>query len=132
MKALPLLVALSLLLVAGCTWVSPNPEAKNVIVLDQARVSHCKRIGKTEVSVLDKVGFVERVDEDVEHDLAVLARNEGAKMGGDTVSPISPVKNGKQTFGVYRCVAGQPGDSTSPATDDTDQDQAKAIPYDGG
>lgn len=131
MKALPLL-ALPLLLVAGCTWVSPSPEAKDVIVLDQARVTHCKQLGKTEVSVLDKVGFVERVDEDVEHDLAVLARNEGAKMGGDTVSPISPVKNGKQTFGVYRCVAGQPGTEHQPAPDNNDQGEAKTIPYGGG
>lgn len=131
MKALPLL-ALSLLSAAGCTWVSPTPEAKDVIVLDQARVSHCKQIGKTEVSVLDKLGFVERVDEDVEHDLAVLARNQGAKMGGDTVSPISPVKNGKQTFGVYRCVAGQPGDTAQPANEPDDTGTAKTIPYGGG
>jgi hypothetical protein len=35
--------------------------------------------------------------------LVALARNEAALMGGDTVVAESPVKDGRQLFGVYRC-----------------------------
>jgi len=131
MKQIAVISSLALLLAAGCTWVEPSPQARNVIVLDKARVGGCKQLGKTDVSVADKLGFVERVDEDVEHDLAVLARNEGAKMGGDTVAPLTPVKNGKRSFGVYRCINGQPQPEES--GESQDQRRAKTIPYgDGG
>jgi hypothetical protein len=39
----------------------------------------------------------------VAEELATLARNEGALLGGDTVAAESPVAEGRQTFGVYQC-----------------------------
>ena len=37
-------------------------------------------------------------------ELQILARNSSVNMGGDTVTPISKIDNGEQTFAVYRCV----------------------------
>lgn len=94
----------------ACTWVSLNSDAQQVMVLPRDRVAHCKELGKTDVSVASKIGFVSRYPSDVEQDLKTLARNTAASQGGDTVSPLSPVKNGHQTFGIYRCLgSGQTG-----------------------
>ncbi|HYW92457.1 MAG TPA: DUF4156 domain-containing protein [Gammaproteobacteria bacterium] len=104
------IVALLASSLTACTWVSLSSDAQNVMVLPRDRVAHCKKIGKTDVSVDSKVGFVSRYPSDVEQDLKTLARNTAAQQGGDTVSPLSPVKNGNQTFGIYKCLgSGQAG-----------------------
>ena len=33
-----------------------------------------------------------------------IARNSGARMGGDTIVPLTVVEDGQQTFVVYKCV----------------------------
>ncbi|HYW03525.1 MAG TPA: DUF4156 domain-containing protein [Gammaproteobacteria bacterium] len=104
------IVALLTTSLTACTWVSLKSDAQNVMVLPQDRVAHCKKLGKTDVSVDSKIGFVSRYPSDVEQDLKTLARNTAANQGGDTVSPLGPVKNGSQTFGIYRCLgSGQTG-----------------------
>lgn len=92
------------LLVGGCSFVSVKSDAEDVLVLSAQRVSHCERLGQTRVSVADKLGFINRRDEDVRSDLEDLARNTAAEMGGDTVSPEGEVNEGRQVFGIYDCV----------------------------
>lgn len=99
--ALGLLVAL---VVTGCAFTEVEPEARQVEVLEAARVTNCERLGQTRVSVAHKVGFIPRHANAIQKDLHVLARNSAVDMGGDTVTPMGEPTNGKQTYGVYDCV----------------------------
>jgi len=87
----------------GCSWVKPTEQAGGVRLAAAAEVSGCQRLGKTTSSVADSIGPFSRGGERVAEELATLARNEAALMGGDTVAPESPVEDGRQVFGVYRC-----------------------------
>ena len=90
-------------LALGCTWVKPSEQAAGVRLATQAEISGCERLGKTTSSVADSIGPFSRGEETVARELATLARNEAALMGGDTVAPESPVEDGRRVFGVYRC-----------------------------
>ncbi|MGH8379051.1 MAG: DUF4156 domain-containing protein [Gammaproteobacteria bacterium] len=105
----------ALLAAAGCTWVSPSPAVKTqgIMVLPQDRVAHCRLLSKTEVSIADSVGFINRVQADVEKDLQNLAMNQAVTQGGDTVSPVTPMDNGTQTFGIYKCLGGSASAATT-------------------
>ena len=87
----------------ACTWVKTTPEGQGVRVASAAEVIACERKGKVTVSVKSRVSSVERKPTKVATELATLARNEGALLGGDTVVAESPVAEGRQVFGVYRC-----------------------------
>lgn len=103
MRTMALLVLAGLAL-GGCSFTEVDPAAQRIEVLEAARVSHCERLGDTQVSVAHKVGFIARGDEAIQNDLNNLARNSAADMGGDTVTPIDEPRNGKQTFEVYDCI----------------------------
>jgi hypothetical protein len=62
------------------------------------------RKGKVTVSLKNRVAGVERKPTKVAAELATLARNEGAQLGGDTVVAETPVSDGSQVFGVYQCL----------------------------
>ena len=96
-----LLLAVALL--GGCTWVTLNPAGEQVLVASMEEVGGCKRLGKTTVSTLSKLAGFNRYEKSMEDELNKLARNSAADMGGDTVVPISPIEDGTQVFGVYRC-----------------------------
>lgn len=114
-----------LAVLAGCTWVSPNPQVKaqGIMVLPQDRVSQCRLLSKTQVSVASHVGFINRSQSDVEKDLQNLAMNQAVAQGGDTVSATTPADNGNQTFGIYKCLGAQQPASAAPAAAPEDQVQ---------
>lgn len=87
----------------ACTWVKTTPEGQGVRVASPAEVASCERKGKVTVSVKSRVSSVERKPTKVATELATLARNEGALLGGDTVVAEGDVSEGRQVFGVYRC-----------------------------
>ena len=37
-------------------------------------------------------------------ELRIVARNSAARMGGDTIVPLTVIEEGQQTFVVYKCV----------------------------
>lgn len=91
-------------LISGCTWVKTTPGGDHVRMVSGAeKISGCKEIGITTVSLLDKVGFYRRDPKKVENELSVLGRNSAADMGGDTILPLSEVEDGQRTFSVYLC-----------------------------
>ena len=105
MKKVSWLIGLMFVL-GGCSWVQVTPEGKIVRLVESLdQVEQCEKLGTTTSSVLPKFVF-ERGKEKVAAELADLARNSAADMGGDTIVPISAVEEGKRTFGVYQC--GQP------------------------
>ncbi len=101
LKALLLLITLS---VISCTWVKLTPEGEKVRVLSIDEVSSCKKLGKTTTSLKDKIAGMKRSEKKVQKEMQALARNSAVDMGGDTVVPVSEIKDGKQTFEVYKCV----------------------------
>ncbi|MES2663428.1 MAG: DUF4156 domain-containing protein [Pseudomonadota bacterium] len=101
MKAI-FLVLLSAFLIS-CTWVKPTEESRQVSVVKEFNVKDCKRLGSTTSIVTDRLGSLERSPEKVNTELATLAKNEAAKMGGDSVVPNGPTSNGSRKFDIYKC-----------------------------
>jgi len=83
--------------------VKPTAGALNVRVAYLSQVESCKLLGRTTVSVLDKVLFVSRNEEDMADELETLARNAAAEMQGDSIVAMSKIVGGEQVFDVYRC-----------------------------
>jgi len=65
-------------------------------------VESCQKLGKVNTKVVSKVVF-SRDTEKIAGELADLARNEAALMGGNTIVPISGINDGRCSFGVYQC-----------------------------
>lgn len=102
--SMKLITTLFLLLGLGaCTWVKATDAGAEVVVADGSGVNNCERKGEVESALKSRVGAFERNATKVAGELETLARNEAAKMGGDTIVAESNVRDGKQTFGVYRC-----------------------------
>lgn len=100
--AVTLLMAVVLLL-GSCAWVKITPEGSRVNVATADAVAGCERKGRVNVSLQSRIAGVERKAAKVETELATLARNEGALLGGDTVVAESPPVDGRQKFSVYKC-----------------------------
>lgn len=96
--------AVTALVLTGCSTVALKPGADEIEILDAARVKNCERLGKTQVSVAQKLGFIPRGDKAIRTDLERLGRNSAIKMGGDTLTRETGIENGEQAFGVYDCV----------------------------
>ena len=101
--ALTASIVLCAALVGACTWVKPTPAGESVRVAPASEVASCTRKGKVTVSLKSRVAGVERKPTKVANELATLARNEGALLGGDTVVAETAVADGRQVFGVYHC-----------------------------
>jgi len=89
---------------SGCTFVGASMEAEKVRVLEPTDIASCRRLGKTDVEVLDSLAGIPRPPEAVQKELTNLARNTAAEMGGDTVVGRDQPADGKQTFDIYKCV----------------------------
>lgn len=132
MRKSNLIVIAAALSMCGCTWVSVSSQAQRegIIALSLDRVSNCRKLSETQVSVANTVGVFKRMPADVEHDLTNLAINEAAKSGGDTVAALTPVKDGSQTFGIYKCLtAGSHSRSGAAAPATSTASNAKITPY---
>lgn len=92
-----------LALAAGCSLLTLSEGGEGVRVATAAEVAACTGLGRTTASVLYEVGFIPRHPDAVQENVNVTARNSAAGMGGDTIVPVAPLAEGKQTFEVYRC-----------------------------
>jgi len=88
---------------SSCTWVKPTAAALDVRVAYLSQIETCKQLGRVTVSVLDKVAFISRAEEDMADELETLGRNAAADMKGDTIVAMSKIVDGEQVFNVYRC-----------------------------
>ncbi len=96
-----ILILIAAALLGGCTFVKLTPEGENVAVLQANEISNCTANGATTVSVLNKM-VVNRSPDKVALELRTLARNRAADRG-DTIVVASPVRDGEQTWNIYRC-----------------------------
>jgi len=100
-----LLLLIPTLLLAGCNWgIKLDSGAKNIRTAWNDDVSACRDLGKVTVSVMDRVGPVDRNEIKVAGELEVLARNSAAQMrSADTIKPLAEPRDGAQAWGVYEC-----------------------------
>ncbi len=87
----------------GCAWVQTTPLGEAVTVASAEAVRGCQRKSKVTVSLKNRVAGVERKQTKVADELATLARNEGGRLGGDTVVAESAISEGSQDWGIYVC-----------------------------
>ena len=91
------------ILLSSCSTIKLTTGGEKVRVLDPAEVGTCREMGRTNNAVTAKV-VLERAEEQVAKELRILARNSAARMGGDTIVPLTIIEAGQQTFMVYKCV----------------------------
>lgn len=103
----PLLFAVTLALLAGCTWVKLDDAGARVRVAYDGRVEGCDNAGEISVSVKDRVGFYDRNTLKVKDELETLARNQAISLPADTIVARGAPHNGEQSFAAYRCGAGR-------------------------
>ncbi|MGV8836757.1 DUF4156 domain-containing protein [Cellvibrio sp.] len=104
MKKTTLLLAAIVSLTSACSWVKVSEQGASVAVANAANVRNCEKVRTVNVKVKDNfVGSMKRSPEKVATELTNLARNEATQFGGDTIVPASLVKDGRQSFDVYKC-----------------------------
>ena len=96
-------LGLVVLLLSACSWVKMTPEGEEVTVAKAAHVANCKFAGTTTVSVKSDIVSFKRDAEKMKTELETLARNEANKLKGDTIVPVTEIKDGEQTFKIYKC-----------------------------
>ncbi len=89
---------------ACASTIKLTEEGKKVRVLEPGEVASCRKIGNTNTSVTWAIAGIERPEEAVGADLRKVASNSAARMGGDTIVPLTVIDRGEQTFVVYKCV----------------------------
>ena len=87
----------------ACAWVKVTGKGEAVRLLQSAQsLESCKKMGNVNSKVISQFIF-DRDAEKVAGELADLARNEAALMGGDTIVPVSKIIDGRRSFAVYQC-----------------------------
>jgi len=104
MKQLATLISFSVLfMISGCSFVKTTDEGELVRLVSSRQAASCKKVGKTTVSVLGRIGFVERNRETMADELVVLARNSAASTGGDAIVKTGSISASEHSFDVYKC-----------------------------
>ena len=91
----------------SCAFVSLDPQAQDVTVSPNTEsLSKCKSLGSITVSVWAKAEDFQS-QETMKNQLDILARNQAAKINGNTVFPDSEIDNGQRAYKVYDCPISQ-------------------------
>jgi len=98
------IAAVALLTLAACADpVQLRPGAEAVQVTYVANTGSCVAHGSVHVSVMNKIGPINRSELSVEDELADLARNAALGSKGDTIASNGPVVDGARDFNIYVC-----------------------------
>jgi hypothetical protein len=92
------------ILLSACSSLKLTPDGEKIRVLQPNEVNSCRELGKTNTSVTATVVGIDRPDETIAKELIIIASNGAARMGGDTIVPLTVVEAGQQTFIVYKCI----------------------------
>ncbi len=90
--------------ITACQWVKPTDAGHQVSLVKLAHIMNCEKLGATTSKVKARVGLVRRKEREVVDDLVILAKNEAAQIGGDTIIAEGKLNEGQQTFDIYRCL----------------------------
>ena len=97
-------IIVTILSLSACANIKLTHGGEKARVLSSGEVANCQKRGATTVSVKPTLLTIPRQQTVIAKELQILARNSAVNMGGDTVSAISKIDNGQQTFAVYRCI----------------------------
>ncbi|HQV50586.1 MAG: DUF4156 domain-containing protein [Dokdonella sp.] len=112
-------LAVATLVLGACSWgIKLDSGGRDVRVAWNDDVSHCRPAGSINVSVLDNVGPYRRSGLKVGDELEVMARNQAASLGADTIKAVNKPHDGAQDWAAFVC-------GNRPATG-TRRDQAPA------
>ena len=112
-------LAVATLVLGACSWgIKLDSGGRDVRVAWNDDVSHCRPAGSINVSVLDTVGPYRRSGLKVGDELEVMARNQAASLGADTIKAVNKPHDGAQDWAAFVC-------GNRPATG-TRRDQAPA------
>lgn len=133
MRKKVLVAAVVAVALSGCSWgIKLNDAGRKVRTAWNGSVASCHELGKVTVSVMDRIGPINRNDITVRDELEVMARNEAATMGADTVKPLADPVGGSQSWGAYRCgnkmLSKAPANATSSASAEPPR-EGKAMTY---
>jgi hypothetical protein len=90
--------------IGACTWVKKNPESDTVRVIPTDRVVGCTKLGSVATNTLSNITVVKRNAKKIASELETIAKNEAIESGADTISPITEIVDGRQTFVMYKCL----------------------------
>lgn len=90
-------------LLVSCTWVKVTEEGEIVSIRDKSEVTDCKKVARITSKSKGEIMGVERKKDKVKKELETLARNEALEYGGNVLVPATEMKEGKQSFFVYKC-----------------------------
>jgi len=93
-------------LLSACTYgivLDPGGQSVRVAWNGNTGIRPCRDIGKVTVSVLSRVGPVDRSDIKVRDELEIMARNQAAQMHADTIVPLGEPRDGEQSWEAYQC-----------------------------
>lgn len=90
---------------SACAWISPDVNSHHVALVKPQAALNCDPVGHTTSKTLSKIVVVNRNLEKQRNEAIILAKNQAATMGGDTIVAKTALENGEQTFAVYRCKA---------------------------
>lgn len=98
------IAVLMMLTLAACSWgIKLDAAGRDVRVAWQEDVSQCRLVGAIGVSVLGKVGPVDRNALKVSDELEVMARNQAGSIQADTIKAIDQPHDGEQNWNAYTC-----------------------------
>lgn len=93
----------SLVILSGCTINSATEASKTVLLVKDYNVKECKKLGSSTAKVKDVIAGVNLPESQLQKELIVIAKNDAAAIGGDSIVELSPMKGGFQVFGIYKC-----------------------------
>jgi hypothetical protein len=111
-------------LLSACTYgIVLDPGGQNVRVAwnGNTGIRPCRDVGKVTVSVLSRIGPVDRNDIKVRDELEIMARNQAAQMHADTIVPLGEPHDGEQSWEAYACGTVAPPGYTPPYPPPTGQ-----------
>jgi len=94
------------LALASCTWVELTEGGGEVRLAQADAAAGCERLGRISAATRDRVIGLKRRAAKVREELLALARNEAARLGGDTIVALDSPSEGRQRFSVWRCPDG--------------------------
>jgi len=103
-KTLIAFIAILSLLLSSCATLKLTDGGEKIRILGADEISSCRELGKTNTTITDQILGIKRPIEALEKELQIMARNSADNMGGDTIVPLTVVKQGKQIFIVYKCI----------------------------
>lgn len=102
------------MLLGACTYgIKLDSGGEHVRTAWNGGVSGCRDVGKVTVSVLSRVGPVDRNDIKVRDELEIMARNQAADMRADTIVPLGEPRDGEQSWEGYACGNAGPAPSAT-------------------